>query len=507
MEQDVEVSVKDIVNFYIKINDASKAKRDFTPFSSKDKLAAFEIVQSSSASSSFKIEIAKYFLFDLDPRIRRKAEMMLEDLVPDWVSDPAESILKLLKAAEDRGSAHRDTAVKFLFGIVDANSLRDTFITLLNGRNRVHMAEILAILEKYVDDSVDEQEQVKIFDACLDIVLSDDTDQNIKFHASNLLSAFFKKVESTRLGQVLRQKFIERQVDKAEGVYRYLCSGDVGLSTTFLEDLLRPLEDGGKTYQLKIVQYLGYVLEKSDNPAEVDTVLDTYPDYWNQNEPSKEDKIKSICNRILQALEKLWNVVDDEEVRSLIIRITYARYIDKKELLEQISARIEREVIAGNAREKVSQMLRCFLHQGEDDLLKLQAARLLFFKLGGTENRAKTLELLKLHVESKVLKGELSTELCGMMQSLVKEKGVSGTAVDKASYIRFIVAPQSFQDKEEQKSLLAYLSRLWEGEGLESAEVRKRVLDSLAVLSNQLVSEELQKTVVHLEGVIRKRMP
>ena len=504
MEIDAELSVKDIINFYIKINDASKAKRDFTQFSSKDKLTAFEIVQSSAASHGFKVEIAKHFLFDLDPRIRRKAELMLEDLVPGWVSDPAESILKLLKRAENKGVAQRDTAVRFLFGIVDANSLRDTFITLLNGRNRAHMSEILEILEKYIDDSRDEQEQVKIFDACLDIVLSDDTDQNIKFHASNLLSAFFKKVASTRLGQTLRQKFIERQVDKAEGIYRYLCSGDARLTFTFLEDLLRPLVDGGKTYQLKIVEYLGYVLSKSDKPTEVDDVLDTYPDYWNQNEPPKEEKIKSICRRILQAIEELWNAVDDQEVRSLVIRITFAQYMDKKELFEQISSRVGGEILTGNAREKVSQMLRCFLKPGVDDILRLQTARLLLFKLGGMENRAAVLDFFASQVETEALERDVKADIAGMMESLVKEKGVDGIA-DKARYIRFIVAPENFRNEDEQQSILDYLRILAEGEELEGADARQRVLLSLAEFSRQLVPDNLRKMAACLDEKIRER--
>src|SRR6185369_6571283 len=187
MDFDAEVSVKDIVNFYIKINDAGKAKKDIAQLSSKDKLIAFDIVSTSAASHEFKIEVAKYFVYDLDSRVRRKSEVLLEALVPGWVSDPAESILKLFKSADSKGVARRNAAVKFLFGIIDSSSLRETFMTLLNGRNRAHMAEIIAILEDYIDASRDEREQVKIFEACLDIVLSDDADHNIKHHASNLL--------------------------------------------------------------------------------------------------------------------------------------------------------------------------------------------------------------------------------------------------------------------------------------------------------------------------------
>ena len=207
MEFDVdeEVSVKDIVNFYIKINDSSKAKKEIARLSAKDKAVALEIIASSSAGREFRIDVARYFIYDLDAVVRRKAEHFMEDLVPDWVTDPAESILKLLKSSDGKGTSSRNAAVKFLFGIVDSGSLRDTFTTLLNSRNRAHMGQILAIVEDYIDSSCDEHEQVKIFDACLDIVVSDEIDNNIKHHASNLLSVFFKKVQSTNLGETLRE--------------------------------------------------------------------------------------------------------------------------------------------------------------------------------------------------------------------------------------------------------------------------------------------------------------
>ena len=102
---DAEVSVKDIINFYVKINDSSKAKKDIARLSAKDKAAALEIIAASSAGREFRIEVARYFIYDLDAVVRRKAERFMEDLVPDWVTDPAESILKLLKPA-DTGWSH-----------------------------------------------------------------------------------------------------------------------------------------------------------------------------------------------------------------------------------------------------------------------------------------------------------------------------------------------------------------------------------------------------------------
>ena len=108
--EEEEVSVKDIVNFYIKINDSVKAKKDLAQLSSKDKAVALDIIAKSSGSREFKIEVAKYFLYDLDNRVRKKSEFMMEDLVPDWVSDPAESILKLLRTADNKGPARRNAA-------------------------------------------------------------------------------------------------------------------------------------------------------------------------------------------------------------------------------------------------------------------------------------------------------------------------------------------------------------------------------------------------------------
>jgi len=44
MAFEAEVSVKDIVSFYIKINDAAKAKKDIAKLSAKDKAVAFDII-------------------------------------------------------------------------------------------------------------------------------------------------------------------------------------------------------------------------------------------------------------------------------------------------------------------------------------------------------------------------------------------------------------------------------------------------------------------------------
>lgn len=504
LDVDAEVSVRDIVNFYIKINDSSKAKKEIARLSAKDKAAALETIASSSAIRDFRIDVARYFIYDLDAVVRRKAERFMEDLVPDWVTDPAESILKLLKSADGKGTSSRNAAVKFLFGIIDAGSLRDTFTTLLNSRNREHMAEILAIVEDYIDSSRDEREQVKIFDACLDIVVSDEIDNNIKHHASNLLSVFFKKVQSTNLGETLRRKYIEKQIDKAEGVYRYLCSGASGLNSTFLDDLLSPLKESGSNYQIKILNYFRAVLEKAKNPEESDTVLDTYPDYWNQEEPAKEEKIRAICRKILRAVDELWDVTEDQQVRSLIVQIRFGEYANKRELLEQIRSRAEDSTLTAAARDKLALMLRCFLHADQPGVLKLQAAQLLLFKFGDPASRLAALEYLASYLENKNLNYAEQGSIAAVIESLLAEKHLGGPVRDKARYLLFIADPRRLKSEEEQKSLLGYLRNIVEGEGFANQNAEKRVLDALGTFSDMVISNgKLQKAAQYLEFKIK----
>jgi hypothetical protein len=504
MNFEAEVSVKDIVNFYIKINDPAKAKKDLAQLSSKDKSVALEIIASSSAQREFKIDVAKYFIYDLDTRLRRKAEIMMETLVPGWVSDPAESILKLLKTADQKGTARRNSAVKFLFGIVDAVSLRDTFMTLLSSRNRTHMHEILGILEDYIDASVDEIEQVKIFDACLDIILSDDTDNNMKHYASTLLSVFFKKVQATNLGEILRKKYIEKQVEKAEGVYRYLCSGTAGLNPTFLEDLLRPLNSGGKIYQLKILTYFSFVMEKLRHPEEVDTVVDTYPDYWNKDEPTKESKLKGLCHRIISAVDELWELTDDSEVHGLIVRIRYGEYANKRELFDQIKSRLESDTLSPTALEKIARMLHCYLLPEEDDALKLQVAHELLFKMGGRLNHVAALDYLRFYVENKNLNYAEKGSIAAVMELFLQEAALDADIREIARYILFVGAPEKIVAEEDQKALLGYLRTIVEGKGFEYQDAEVRVVQSLLVFAEKVLSsEKLKKAAHYLEFKIR----
>lgn len=505
MDFDDEVSVKDIVNFHIKINNASKAKKALSRLSSKDKIAAFNHIDLSPAQRDFKIEIAKFFIYDHDPRVRRKAETMMETLVPGWVADPGENILALLKSAGSKGTAKRHAAVKFLFGIIDANSLRDTFLTLLNSRNRAHMVEIIEILEEYIDSSNDEAEQVKIFDGCLDIVLSDDAEQSVKHHACNLLSVFFKKVATTQLGEILKQKYIERQVEKADSIHRYLCSGAAGLNLYFLEDLLRPLNEGGKIYQLKMVNYFAFILEKVRDPELVDSILDTYPDYWSQHEPPKEEKIQAIRRRIMEGLEELWEETRDSEVREQVIGIKYAEYASKRDLLEQIRNRLENQTLEHVALEKISYMLRCFLRPDEDDMLKLQATHLLLFGARDHESRVAALGYMKRYIESRNLNSAEKGSIAAVIELLLGEVELADGLRDMARYLLFIAAPERIVDESEQSKLLDCLQRIVEGRELDDDQAEERVRQSLGALMKVAVSDDFRNMLQYLEFRIKKR--
>jgi hypothetical protein len=327
----------------------------------------------------------------------------------------------------------------------------------------------------------------------------------MKHYASTLLSVFFKKVQATNLGAALRQKYIEKQIEKADSVYRYLCSGSSGLNTTFLEDLLRPLSGGGAPYQVKILTYLNHVMEKIRRSEDTDTVLDIYPDYWNPDEPAKEDKLKALCRRITSAVDELWDYSDDAEVRSLIVRLRYGEYANKRELLEQIRAKIEgEEPLAGSAREKVALMLHCFLLPEEDDTLKLLVSHLLLFKLGGRENQVPALGYLQYYVENKSLNYAEKGSIAAVIDELLKASALADDIRETARYILFISAPDRFTDEGEQKEILGYLRKIVDGKGFGYEEAEMRVVQSLIILSDKMLkNEKFKKAAQYLEFKIR----
>jgi hypothetical protein len=318
------------------------------------------------------------------------------------------------------------------------------------------------------------------------------------------LSVFFKKVQATNLGEILRKKYIEKQVEKAEGVYRYLCSGTSGLNPTFLDDLLRPLNGGDRNYQIKILTYFSFVMDKIRHPEEVDAVFDTYPDYWNQDELSKDAKLKSLCKRIVTAADELWELTDDAEVRGLIIRIRYGEYTNKRELFEQIKGKLERETLSETAREKIAHMLHCFLLPDADDTLKLQVSHELLFKVRGVENQEAALGYLRFYVENKNLNYAEKGSIATVMEMFLEDSALNDALRQTARYILFIAAPERISREDEQKAILGYLRNVIEGQGFTYREAEVRVVQSLIAFAEKVAtSEKLKKAAHYLEFKIR----
>lgn len=494
---EAEVGVKDIIGFYIKINDSARAKKDMAKLSAKDKATAFSLIAESNASREFKIEIARYFVNDLDAHIRRKAELLLEALIPGWVADPAASILQVLRSADNKGAARRNAAVRFLFGIVDADTLRITLTSLLSSRNRAHLVEIIDILEQYIDASNDENEQVKIFNASLDIVLSDEVEMPVKHHATNLLSVFFKKVAATSLGAHLKAKYIERQVEKAESVYRFLCSGTCGLTANYLEDLLRPLQEGGKAYQLKILGYFAFLLDKTWNEDDVDDYIDTWPESWEPEDLSKMDKVRRFRSQILKEVEALWDLTEDDEVRTAIMAVVYSGYPSKDELLATVRAKLESGTLSDVALDKLSRILHCFLKSDEPLPLKTQAAHLLLFNVAGESHHLVALRFLRQYLEAHTLNFAEQSSLATVMAQFASEAHGADERV-AAWYLVFLLDPLRITDQEVQKQVLAYLRTIVEQEVVPE-QAKKLMLAALDRFSDKSqTSDKLKKAAAYL---------
>ncbi len=494
---EAEVGVKDIIGFYIKINDSARAKKDMAKLSAKDKAAAFSLIVESNAGREFKIEIARYFVNDLDAHIRRKAELLLEALIPGWVADPAASILQVLRSAEHKGPARRNAAVRFLFGIVDADSLRITLSSLLSSRNRSHIIEIIDILEQYIDASEDEPEQVKIFNACLDIVLSDEIEMPVKHHASNLLSVFFKKVATTALGEHLKAKYIEKQVEKGESVYRFLCSGTCGLTASYLEDLMRPLQEGGKVYQIKILTYFCFLLDKTWNEDEVDSVIDTWPESWEPEEITKMDKVKRFRTSILKHVEELWEYAADDEVKDSIMAVVYHGHPVKNDLLATVRSKLTAGGLSELAIDKTARLLHSFLKNDQQESLRIQAAHLLLFNVPEERHHLAALRYLREYLEKCTLN---YAELGSLVAALLQFAGAARSDEERgmAWMLVFLADSTKLDDGEQHKQVLSRLRTVIEHEVLPDYS-RTRMIAALERFSSEVkTTEKMKKAAAYL---------
>src|SRR6185369_15394499 len=231
----------------------------------------------------------------------------------------------------------------------------------------------------------------------------------------------------------------------------------------------------------------------------------TYPDYWNQDEPAREEKIRFICSRILRAVDELWDVTEDRQVRSLIIRIRFGEYANKRDLLDQIRSKCEDATLTAAAREKLAMMLRCFFHPDQPDVLKLQAAQLLLFKIGDLASHLAALEYLAFYIENRNLNYAEQGSIAAVIESLLANKHLEGPVRDKARYLLFIADPKRLKDEKEQEALLVYLRGIVESEGFAGRNAENRILAALGMfLISELPDENLKKETQYLIQKLEK---
>ncbi len=200
----------------------------------------------------------------------------------------------------------------------------------------------------------------------------------------------------------------------------------------------------------------------------------------------------------------MWDATEDPQVRALIVQIRFGEYADKRELLEQIRVKVGDSALSPVAREKLGLMLRCFLHPEQPDVLKLQAAQLLLFKIGDPASRLAALEYLASYLENRNLNYAEQGSIATVVESLLAEKHLGGPVRDRARYLLFIADPKRLQSEEEQKSLLGYLRGIAEGEGFATPNAEKRVLEALAVFAEMAIpNENLKKAAQYLEFKIK----
>ncbi len=145
-------------------------------------------------------------------------------------------------------------------------------------------------------------------------------------------------------------------------------------------------------------------------------------------------------------------------------------------------------------------MLRCFLMPEQDEALKLLAAHLLLFKVGGTGNRLAALEHLRFYVENRNLNYAESGSIASVMESLLKEPELEDSAAEMARHILFLAAPDRFADEEGQKAILKYLRPMVEGRRFGSKEAEERALRALTLFAEKIaVTDKLKKAAQYLE--------
>jgi len=286
-------------------------------------------------------------------------------------------------------------------------------------------------------------------------------------------------------------------VEKAESVYRFLCSGTCGLTVSYLEDLLRPLQDGGKIYQLKILTYFSFLLEKTWNEDDVDNYVDTWPESWEPEDMTKMDKVRRFRTQILKEVEELWEFSDDDEVRTAIMSVVYSGHPSKAELLSTVRSKLESGSLSAVALDKLARILHSFLRADEQTQLKPQAANLLLFSIEGEQHHLAALRFLRLYVEGSSLNPAEQSSLATVMAQFAGRAGGSDERI-AAWYLVFLLDPQRLEDVEVQKQVMAYLRTIVEQEVVPE-QSKTVMLSALGRFGDKAkTSDKLKKAAAYL---------
>ena len=138
----------------------------------------------------------------------------------------------------------------------------------------------------------------------------------------------------------------------------------------------------------------------------------------------------------------MWDVTEDSRVHALIIRIRFGAYDNKRELLEQIRSKVDDTVLTPAAREKITLMIRCFLHPEQPDVLKLQAAQLLLSTIGDTASCLAALDYLTSYLENRKLNYAEKGSIATVVESFLAEQHPDAQVRDRARYLLLIADPK-----------------------------------------------------------------
>ena len=269
------------------------------------------------------------------------------------------------------------------------------------------------------------------------------------------------------------------------------------MTASYLEDLLRPLQDGGKVYQLKILTYFAFLLDKTWNEDEVDNHIDTWPESWEPEEITKMDKVKRFRSSILKQVEELWEYAADDEVKDGIMAVVYSGHPVKQDLLSTVRSKLSGGGLSELATDKIARILYSFLKSFQHEELKPQAANLLLFNVSGERNHLMALRYLREYLEKSSLNQAEQTSLATALLQFADSAAGSEEQV-MAWFLVFLLDPCKLEEGEQHKQVLGALRTVIEQEVVADYS-RVRMIAALERFTTDVKStEKMKKAAAYL---------